>query len=276
MRQGGGFRLRLPGGALVLRSRSIFLAFVLALGPVVAPTADAIIPGSISAEGTYQRVGPPDFSVGVGGSVDEIAAFVKPSGALASSQLGAGPLPSGLSLSFASILSGDGTDLVLRYDFSNLGPGALGGIGFVSFLDAEIDEPTFFNEYAETQGALAPGQGFEVDEPGFVFGDIYANALAGTLDGTNAVPLSDPEDVSLALSFSVGPLAPGQVARFEFMISEDGDSIGAFRLVQRDIDPGSTTVITFSGAASVVPEPGTAALVMAGVVVLAGASRRRQ
>ncbi len=242
-----------------------------------APAAHAISPGAFSASGTYQRLGPPDFGIGAGGAAEEIAAFVMPAGDAVSTLLGAGPLPAGLSLSFTTSLSVDLTDLVLRYDLTNDGGSPLAGLTFVSFLDAEIDESsnTFFNEYGETGGILAAGQGFEIDEPGFVFGDIYTNAFAGMLDGTNAVPISDPDDVSLALSFVLGTLAPGQIARFEMMISEDGDSLGSFFLQQRDIDPASTTVITFSGTAAIVPEPGTVVLVAGGLAVLARRTRQR-
>lgn len=242
-----------------------------------APDAGAITPGAFTASGTYQRVGAPDFTVGVGGTVEEVAGFVKGAGPTA--QLGVDPLPDGLVLSFASTLSADGTDLVLRYDFTNTSLAQIAsGVTFVSFLDAEIDEPvnTFFNEYGETDGVLAAGQGFEIDEPGFTFGDIYSNALAGALDGTNAVPFSAPEDVSMALSFLLGTLAPGQIARFELMISEDGDALGGFRLRQRDIELDSSTEITFSGAASVVPEPGTALLLGFGLSLLSGSARSRR
>jgi hypothetical protein len=82
------------------------------------------------------------------------------------------------------------------------------------------------------------------------------------------VPLASPDDVSLALSFALGMLAPGQVARFEVLISEDGDALGGFALGQHDVDPASTTVVSSSLAASIVPEPGTALLLGAGLLGL--------
>ena len=238
----------------------------------------AITGASFSESGTYQRPAgePGSFRIGSGGLVEEIEAFLAGPGDALAAQLSQQPPPAGLSLAFRSELSPDGTDLRLVYDVTNIGTEMLASLTFVSFIDAEIDETlnTFFNEFAETTGALAPGQSFEVDEPGFAFGDIFANARRASLDGTNAVPASAPDDVSMALSFTVADLAPGQIARFVLMLSEDGDSLGSFAIRHRDSDPRSDTVITFSGTASIVPEPGTAALLALGAATLALRRRR--
>lgn len=233
---------------------------------LLAPaTSRAITAGAFTASGTYLRPSgaPSPFTIGSGGAVEEIEAFLAgPEGPVA--RLSSDAPPAGVALSFQSILSPDATDLRLVYEITNLSVVATpANFRFVSFVDAEIDEAlnTFFNEYAETEGALAAGRSFEIDEPGFVFGDIFDNARAANLDGTNAVPSSAPEDVSMALAFTILNLAPGQTARFELMLSEDGDSLGGFAIRQRDADARSDTVITFSGVGSIVPEPGTAALI---------------
>jgi len=263
--------------------RALLLLPALLLG-LAAGSAVAITPADLGTTGTFLRSGGPSpFTIGAGGAVEELEGFLflpgedlNGAGPGVAAQLSSDPLPAGLALAFSSSLSDGGSDLLLRYDFTNTGTATLSGIGFVSFLDAEIDEPTntFFNEYAEVEGAPAAGQGFEADEPGFVSGDIFANALAGVLDDSNAVPFASPDDVSLALSFLLGALAPGEIARFDVLISEDGDALGGVRLRQLDVDAASTTVITFSGAAAIVPEPGTGLLLAAGLAGL-GRLRRR-
>jgi len=44
------------------------------------------------------------------------------------------------------------------------------------FVDHEIDEPlnTFFNENGNVGGTGAAGQSWEIDEPGYVFGNIFS------------------------------------------------------------------------------------------------------
>jgi hypothetical protein len=261
----------------MLRSRWLPLVSCLSLGMSAAP-AGAIVVQPFTANGTYLRPSgeAPSFQIGPGGFVEEIDAFLAAPGAPANALSSQTP-PHGLALAFSSNLSADATDLTLVYSVTNTSGAAQDGVTFVSFVDAEIDETlnTFFQEFGQTLGALAAGQGFEIDEPGFLFGDIVDNALAADLDDTNGVPESAPDDVSMALAFVLPSLLPGQTASVALLLSEDGDSIGSFALRQRDVDPRSAgTVITFSGAVSIVPEPGTALLLALGSAALALRRRR--
>lgn len=260
------------------------LALVLSPGAALAITTDPF--GTNGQGGTINGQ---LFEIGSGGVVFELDAFVNIAGedlngggSGTSAQLSDDPLPAGLDYSFSSTLSGDGTDIVLSYELTNNTGADISDLFFASFLDAEIDESinTFFNEVATTSGVLAAGQNFEADEPGFLFGDIVTNLKDGALDGTNAFPPSD--DVSMAISFDVALLAAGETALFEYLVSEDGDSIGTFFMTQSDTDPGSDTLITFSAQAfgsspgPPIPEPSAGALFAIGLVLFGHRVSRRR
>jgi hypothetical protein len=232
------------------------------------------------------------FTVGSGGAVFQVDAFVNQSGSDlngattgSSAQLSADPLPAGLDFSFSTQLSADGSDLLLSYAFTNNTTETMTGLTLLSFLDAEIDEPTttFFNEYATILGVLGAGQNFEVDEPGYTTGDIFENLLLGALDGSNTITIGNPDDVSMALSFQVATLESGQTATMEIMISEIDHSIGSFAIRQADFSTSSTTTITYSGRVSlssteppveVIPEPRAAMLYAAGMLLVSASLRR--
>lgn len=137
------------------------------------------------------------------------------------------------------------------------------------FLDIEIDEEVngFYNEYGDALGAPLAGLMWEIDEPGYDFGDIYGNFLAGALDGTNAVPAALPDDVSFALGWSFA-LAGGEVATLRFSTSTTLPP-GGFYL--RQTDPDSDSSVYFSSGMNItggeqeVPEPATLWLLGAGL-----------
>ncbi len=158
------------------------------------------------------------------------------------------------------------------------------------FLDAEWDFETNLvsNEYAEflglglpsgaPSGALAPN-GWEIDEPGYVFGDIYNNVSAGaTVDNFNAVPGSSPDDVSLAFRWNLPSLGAGESMRLTILHQSaategiahfDPDSIASF-YVNGYLEP-----IPAQGGGNEVPEPGGATAVAAGLALLAYIARKK-
>ena len=81
----------------------------------------------------------------------------------------------------------------------------VGGPGphFVGMVvDHEIDQlgpGGFTNEFGDVQGTPASGRSWEIDSPGFPFGDIFLNLEAGQLDTTNSIPSTMPDDVAMAL-----------------------------------------------------------------------------
>ncbi len=224
----------------------------------------ALLP-SVAAAASFDDFGPfgeggsangQNFTIGPGGHVFEVDSFLAV-GAADSLQLSLDALPEDTEFSFEAELSDDTTDVTLRYVLRNNGA-ALEDVRFFSFVDVEIDEDinTFSNEYATIAGSLGAGSddpdpdSYEVDESGFVFGDIIANLAAGQLDDTNAIPEDAPEDVSVVLGFDIGTLLSRETVTIEVMVSEDGSVIGGFSITQADTDPQSTTTVTYSGQVS--------------------------
>jgi len=200
---------------------------------------------------------------------------------LQDTQIGIGPsnFTPGLDIVFSNGLNADNVG-TLNWTLTNNIGGDLTNVSLFGFLDAEIDEPinTFFNEYGTTADLILGGgsgdglaDSFEIDEPGFVFGDIYINLLMGVLDNTNAIQPALADDVSLALGFDIGTLLAGQslTATFEISLIANG-GLG-------HVDPNSGFQFWYNGFAerstvvTPVPAPSTPSLMLlGGLILLAG------
>jgi hypothetical protein len=142
-----------------------------------------------------------------------------------------------------------------------------GSHNILLFLDHDINEPTnsYFNETGTAVGAPSAGQYWEIDEPGYVFGDIYDNFLNGTLDNTNAVPPSAPDDVSMAIGWN---FSAADQTILTFLLSNAAPTSGLY-LMQSDpgggeADPGNIYFSSTLGGGGEVPVPEPATLLLTG------------
>jgi hypothetical protein len=175
-------------------------------------------------------------------------------------QLSRDGAPPGIGFGFAAETSTNAGDLVLTYAFTNNTSASLPELKFFVLLDAEIDETinTFFNEYGVAQGMIGEGgtdpnpDQWQIDEPGFKGGSLYHNLLFGALSNSNSIPQGNPNDVAMALGFTLGTLAPGQFNIVRVMISETGHVLGTFSLAHFD-QASPSTIITLSGQSQAQP-----------------------
>ncbi len=138
------------------------------------------------------------------------------------------------------------------WDFNAPPANTLQNARLVVFLDAELDHATttFFNEYsALVNFALPPGalpgdvaaSKWEIDEPGFLFGNLAQHLTNGALDQTNSVPANVPDDVSLALGFQLGTLPPNALVKIRCFVS--ATNIGGLS----QTDSSTNTQLYFNG-----------------------------
>ncbi len=94
----------------------------------------------------------------------------------------------------------------------------------IAFFDYEIDqaENTFFNSRGHSVNPLPPELTWEIDEPGFVFGDIYASITSTPLkplDNMTAMGLGSEDDVAMAVGFDF-TLKTGETAGITLVLSD--------------------------------------------------------
>ncbi len=206
---------------------------------------------------------------------------------LRDTSIGLGPntFTPGLDISFSNNLNADNVG-TMTWSMTNSTGMDLTNVSLFGFLDADLDETinTFFNESGFTSDLVLGGgagdglaDSFEIDEPGFLFGDIIANLLLGSLDSSNSVPGGLEDDVSMALGFDIGSLLAGQsiIATFDISLSNN-NGLG-------QIDPNSGSTFWYNGMVEVmdpnpmsVSEPLTLSLLLVGVLALVVTRRLRK
>ncbi len=182
------------------------------------------------------------------------------------------PLPSGVDASLFDNSTGLGE---LSITISGLGAHS-----FDAFFDHEITETgnTYYNESGVAVGIAATGQSWEIDEPGWIDGDIYQNFEASRLDGLIGKSVYGdtffPDDVSMAMGWDFS-LAMNEKAVISLTLSEIMPTSG-FYLMQSDSDSNKKIFLSSSLAVSAIPEPSILLLFGVGLAGLAFGTRRRQ
>ena len=163
--------------------------------------------------------------------------------------------------SFTAVLNASNLGTV-SIAYTNATQTTLANVRIVAFADLDIARATngFANEYGAKisldtppgapSGALA-ANAWEIDEPGFLFGDIRSHAASGTLDNFNAVPNSAPDDVSFAFQFPIGEMAPGQLSSVQLQLA----SANVGGLSQTDSGSGTTLFLNGFAVRSAVAAP---------------------
>lgn len=152
-----------------------------------------------------------------------------------------------------------------------------------AFFDHEIDEATntFFNESGASNGVAAAGQSWEIDEPGFVDGDIFLNFRDSLLDNGIGISVfgdtAFPDDVSMAMGWDF-TLALGEEALITFALVTTAPA--GFYLEHSDPTGGSiflSSTLEITGPSlPPIPVPAAIWLFASGILGLVGFSRRKR
>lgn len=156
----------------------------------------------------------------------------------------------------------------------------LGAHTFDAFFDHEIDEDinTYFNETATNSGVAAAGQSWEVDEPGWLDGDIFENFQSSALDNGIGTSIygntAFPDDVSMAMGWDF-TLASMEVATIDILLSQLVPGSGFF-LTHTDPDSMESIYLSSTLSISQIPVPAAIWLFGTGFLGLIGIARRRR
>lgn len=190
---------------------------------------------------------------------------------------------SGIDITFTNMLNADGIGS-LEWEFSNNTSATLNDVSLFGYVDGEIspDLNSSFNEFGRLIAVGGTGSGdsapdsWEIDEPGFAFGDIYDNLFLGALDNSNGVPEGSEDDVAVALGFELGDILAGETWTMAINIS----LVDIGGLFHGDIDSGAGVFINGSvdlvRVINPVDEPGSLPVLLLGLAGIYLAGKRKK
>jgi hypothetical protein len=176
-------------------------------------------------------------------------------------------------LSFDYATNGLGTPaLSITYTITNEDVADFTDLRFI--MNMQVDGSSSFNDTtAVTWGAAAAGTPDQYQIDDFFTGDLIGKIQANNgLDGSDVCGAAVC-DADLALQWNIAALKPGEQWIVEVGLSDDGSTLSPNRFLTATSFDTADTAIIFSGTSTVIPEPGTALLLLLGLAGLAGVSR---
>jgi hypothetical protein len=155
-----------------------------------------------------------------------------------------------------------------------------GSHSVLAWFDHEIDETvnSAVNEFGSIEGTLPTGSDprlqWEIDEPGYAFGDIYDNLINASLDNSNGVPAGSPDDVSVAMGWTFD-LPVDTVATVSWTLGTDDDG-SPFAVLHQDPQSPATIRLSTRLDIATVALPGSLPLAAVGLALLGLGRRRRR
>jgi hypothetical protein len=262
---------------------------VLRRGASAAALAAAGLAAALPASAAVNVVNPPNsfgdhagITYGSGGEVFELSPWLSVAGLgnpdAAKTVVNRNPL-----LEFGHSFSGSGTGtLTLEYRIANKSTSeSFNTLRFMLFANPDGDTQVFADRIAETWGAALPGEAVRRETQALPALDNIQSRFLLNANLTDGAPASDCAgaagcDATFAMQWNLGTLGPQEVFILRVGLSDAGQALSSRHLTATALNSPATE-LTFSGAytVGVVPEPGTVAMLLAGLAAVAGVARRR-